>query len=255
MKIEKISDRLWSEPQFHHLLPKAVLGNLLSPRFESCLHARMWRHLEGLENRRQWLLFLGLSWLAGLLVLLAIFAAAYVTSYFNFWSWIFASARGEEPPMWIFWLGDARYQCLALAFVVGALPALISGWGFWMWFFVPIAVFPSVMSLPTAWMLILSERAALWIRAIFMRTSDWIRRDLYLRTGIALLMILALGLTGPAFREWVQFWTGAQMRPDLRVLQVLLGLGLLIAAETILVMGVMHFYFNRTSVQPRKTAT
>jgi hypothetical protein len=245
MKFEERLNRLWNETDFMRLLPKAIFAAAASPGFVRFFRTRARRSASGEENRRKWLLALGLGWLVGLLPLIGLALLSHFSSYLNLWTWLWAPARAIEPPLWILQLGDARPESLLFCSFFGFLSAVIIGGGGLAWIAAPALLFPGIISLPGAWALILAERLALWARVIPLLQP---RRDLLLRFAIALAMWIFLLIFGPALRDWIQFHVTVELLgPETRLVQWVLGLALLTALETAAALVIFHFYFAWTS--------
>lgn len=200
---------------------------------------------DSLPARRVWLLHLGLAWLAGLPLLIALSLAAHFSSFTGFWSFLWAPARAQEPPFWIFLLGDARPGPLAFCATIGFLPALITRRSGWAWALAALGLFPGIFSIAGAWALVFGERLAIWVRACGCEPKAELRGDLVLRALIALVFFIFLLVFGNALRDWIQFTIAENpFDPEWRWLRWLAGLALLTAVETIASLIVFHFYFN-----------
>ncbi len=240
-------NRIWKDENFFRHLPQVFLTVAFYPHFENFWLTRLVMARLRIENRRKWLFSLGLSWLAALGPLIFIATVAHFSSYGNLWTWVWSGVRLQEPPEWIFLLGDARLNGLFFCALIAALPALITGWGFLTWIFVPIGLFPGVLSMPGAWVMIFSERLALWLRAYFSSSDFSFRKDIRLRMGLATVVWISLFLLGPATRDWVQYVSGfSNFEPEGRFVQWATGLAFWAAIETSLVLLVLHFYYPAT---------
>ena len=196
------------------------------------------------DHRRYWLFYLALNWAIGILFLIALAILSHVLSYWNLWTWLWAPVRAIEPPVWVFWLGEAGTWPLVFCFFLGFFPAFISGRGGWMWVLAPAFLFPGILSLPGAWVLIFSERLGLWCRSLLKYQKVKETRDLLLRVGLSCSFIVILVCVAPALRGLIQALLPADgFNPDLRFLQAGVGLIFLITCEQILSFLTFHFYY------------
>lgn len=245
MRHHKGLNRVWESPHFHILIPKAILTSPLYVHFENFILTRLLRSRIQHESRRTWLLSLGISWLAALVPLVFFAVAAHFVSYLGVWTWMWAPARAPEPAMWVFTLGEARLPGLLLCGLVGLIPALVTGYGGWMWILAPAVLFPGILSLPGAWMMIFAERLALWLRFPLITRDKFARQDLLSRAVVALMALLILVSTGPIVRDVLVSLTAGEnaFDPNLRFIQFGLGLAFYTAIETVLALTLLHFYF------------
>lgn len=233
------------EKSFEKRIPGLLGQALLRPHFENHLLRHRILLSMRVEDRRTWLFALGASWLAGLLVLAALALLAHFSSYLNAFTWMWAGARRLEPPVWMFWLGDARASGLLFCALLGFLPSFVTGWGGWAWVLAPAGLFPGILSIAGGWSLVLGERLGLWVRACCLEGDRAIRKDLLIRTGLALFFVVLSLATGSLLRDALrEFFQEPGFNPWMRFVEWSAGLALFCAAETLSALIVFHFYFR-----------
>lgn len=199
------------------------------------------------ETRQSWLLSLSLSWLLGLFWFGVLVVFSTMLSWWGVWAPLFSFARAEEPSAWVFMMAQSDLVSLGFALLAGLGLGLISTVSIFAGLAASILVFAGLMSLPFAWLLILAERLAVWVRLYFLSADTDVRRETRVRFGFACVVILLVFVFGPLLREWLQVLTQDQLSvPNLRILDFLLGLGCLAIIETVLCLTFFHFYFQFT---------
>jgi len=195
-------------------------------------------------GRRIWLFHLGIAWLAGLPLFILLAVAAHFSGYAGIWSFLWSPARSAEPPMWVFLLGDARVGALFFCAIIGFLPALLTRRSGWAWILAGVGLFPGIFSIAGAWILVVAERLAIWIREAIAEKNPALRRDIFWRGLIALSFVVFTLVCGAALRDWVQYAIHqAPYDPEWRLLRFLIGLSILTALETVASLAFFHFYF------------
>ena len=207
-------------------------------------------------QRRPWLFHLALNWVIGILLFAGLAILSHVLSYWNLWTWLWSPVREVEPAGWIFWLGEANLWPLVFCGLIGFLPSFVTGWGGWMWIFVPAALFPGVLSLPGAWMMIFAERFGLWCRAFFSFRGSQERKDLSVRLLLSFIFVCLVAIAGPSLRGMIQAFLPADgFNPDLRFIQSGVGLCILVVIETVISLILFHFYYAGFRLKPSESVS
>lgn len=159
--------------------------------------------------------------------------------------------RQEEPPEWLFWLGDSAPPTLAIFAAVGALTTSIVLHPYLPTVIALILTFNGVISLPGALLLIQGERWA--VRVLF----AWFFRDRMPRWDFAMVLAVQSVLTLICIFWARDFFVMAanlfhvdSLRAFDRFCLLAIGLFFWLAIECAIQLVVYHFYFNHS--EPEK---
>lgn len=244
--------RLWAS-FFRKAAPESpifngVLYSALQQALQSSVdHALLqpWIQMRAREtSKRIWLVRLGLSSLAGFILLLMIFAWAHFLGLRGTFIEISQFQRLSEPPIWLLWMGESSLVQLFTFAIFGVLGSLIWRRPFFGVAFVAVFIFTGAISIAGGVSWLLGER--LGLKLVFWRRhqSEMLKNEVEWSLFMTGLTIFGSVVCGRALVEVLtQFGFSSSFIPSERFTLLLVTLLLWTVIEVFVSMAFYHFYW------------
>lgn len=217
---------------------------ILQPSVDHAL-LQPWIQMRAREtSKRIWLVRLGLSSLAGFIILGMIWSWSYFLGLRGTFIELSQLQRLAEPPLWILWMGESSSVQLGVFAFLGFLGALIWRRPYFGVAFVAVFLFTGILSIAGGATWLLGER--LGLKLIFWRRhqSEMLKNEVGWSLVFTVLTVLATSVFGRASVEMLtEAGFSSSFQPVDRYLLVTVTLLLWTFLEVFVSMAFYHFYW------------